>query len=263
MTSSRLASRSTGQSNRTVSETAEAHQPPKENSFVSLALNVALPAIILSQLSKEDRLGPFWALIIAISLPIGYAIYDAVLRKKLSFFAVIGFVSVLLTGTLGLFPSKPLYFALKEAIIPVVFGSAILITHATKRPLIRLLLWNPDLLDTKKVESKLAEGGHTAAFERLLFGSSLLLAAGLLASGIANFFISMHLLKGTVGGTTEFMEAVGTQTWLTWFVIGLPLMALMIFALWRLAKGIEKLTGLTLDDLMYGEAKSVQVTRDQ
>ncbi|CAN5294741.1 MFS transporter [soil metagenome] len=241
---------------------APTKQPPKENPFLSLALNVALPAIILSQLSKDGRLGPLWALIIAISLPIGYAVYDAILRKKLSFFAVIGFISVLLTGGLGLFPSKPLYFALKEATIPLVFGAAILVTHATKRPLIRLLLWNPEILDTAKVETKLAADGHTGAFEKLLFRSSLLLAAGLLTSGIANFFISMHLLRGTVGGTTAFMEAVGTQTWLTWFVIGLPLMALMMFALWRLAKGIENLTGLTLDDLMYGEPKAVQVTRE-
>jgi hypothetical protein len=62
---------------------------------------VALPGLILTQLSKPGRLGPLVALLVAISLPIGYAIYDGVRRHKLNFFSVVGFVSTLLTGILA------------------------------------------------------------------------------------------------------------------------------------------------------------------
>jgi len=57
------------------------------------------------------------------------------------------------------------------------------------------------------------------------------------------------------------MKAVGKQTWVTWLVIGVPMMGIMFFTLWRLFKGIEKLTGLTMEDIFHGEAKTVQVTK--
>ena len=236
--------------------------PPKENPLLSLLLNVVLPGLILNFLSKPDRLGPLLALFVALAFPIGYGIYDAVRRKKLNFFSVVGFVSTLLTGVLA-FPKDPFWFALKEAVIPVVFAAAILASHRWGKPLIRLFLWNPDILDTKKVEAKLDTAGHTRAFKRLLFQSSLLLAAGLLASAIANFVISINLLDGTEGGSEARMKAVGKQTWITYLVIGVPLMGVMMFALFRLFKGIEKLTGLSMEDILHGEAKTVHVKRDK
>jgi len=126
--------------------------PPKENPFVSLILNVVLPGLILTQLSKPERLGPLAALFVAISLPIGYGIYDAIRRKKLNFFSVVGFISTLLTGVLS-FPKDPIWFASKEAVIPLVFAGALLASHKTKKPLIRMFLWNKDMLDTPTRQS--------------------------------------------------------------------------------------------------------------
>ena len=80
---------------------------------------------------------------------------------------------------------------------------------------------------------------------------------------MANFVISMYLLDGTEGGSEARMKAVGKQTWVTYLVIGVPLMGIMLFALWRLFKGIEKLTGLSMEDLMHGQAKSVQVKKGE
>jgi len=234
--------------------------PPKENPFVSLILNVVLPGLILTQLSKPERLGPLAALFVAISLPIGYGIYDAIRRKKLNFFSVVGFISTLLTGVLS-FPKDPIWFASKEAVIPLVFAGALLASHKTKKPLIRMFLWNKDMLDTDKAERKIDDGNHRSAFDRLLFQSSLFLTAGLLLSAVGNFFISLYLLDGTDGGTEGRMKAVGKQTWVTWLVIGVPMMGIMFFTLWRLFKGIEKLTGLTMEDIFHGEAKTVQVTK--
>lgn len=235
----------------------------KENAFLSLALNVALPSIILTQLSKPDRLGPFWALIIAIALPLGYGIYDAIDRKKLNLFSVIGFVSILITGGLGLFPTKPLWFAIKEGAIAVIFGLAVLLTQNTKRPLVRQLLWNPEIFDTKRVEAKLETDGHTPAFKKLLGRSALIIALGLISSGVVNFFISMHLLDGTIGGTPEYIAAVGKQTALTWIVISIPLMIVMGLTLWYLFRGITKLSGMSFDDILEGEGKKTVVTKSE
>ncbi len=54
-------------------------QPPKrENLFINLGCNVALPSIILNWGSKAAWLGPKWALVIALVFPVGYSIYDFV-----------------------------------------------------------------------------------------------------------------------------------------------------------------------------------------
>ena len=47
-------------------------------------------------------LGPKWGLIVALVFPLGYGVYDFVRRRKTNFISVLGFVSVLLSGGLGL-----------------------------------------------------------------------------------------------------------------------------------------------------------------
>ena len=169
----------------------------------------------------------------------------------------------MITGGLGLFPTKPLWFAIKEGAIAVIFGLAVLLTQNTKRPLIRQLLWNSEIFDTKRVEAKLESDGHTGAFRKLLGRSALIIALGLIASGVVNFFISMHLLEGTVGGTAEYMAAVGKQTTLTWIVISIPLMVVMGLTLWYLFRGITKLSGMSFDDILEGEGKTTVVAKDK
>ena len=76
--------------------------PKKENLLVNLICNVALPALLMAQLSKETRLGPVWGLIVALAFPVSYGIYDFIARKKTNLFSVLGFVGILLSGVLGL-----------------------------------------------------------------------------------------------------------------------------------------------------------------
>src|SRR5690606_22513217 len=72
--------------------------PKRENLWINLLCNAVFPAVILTTLSKEHRLGPMWALVLAISLPLGYGIYDLVTRSKWNVFSVVGVISTALTG---------------------------------------------------------------------------------------------------------------------------------------------------------------------
>ena len=117
-----------------------AQEPKEENLLLNLALNIVLPTLILSKLSSEERLGPLWALIVAISLPVGYGIYDFARRRNFNFFSLLGFVSVLLTGGLGLMKATPLQFAIKEAVMPLVFATFILLSHLRKKPFVLSLI---------------------------------------------------------------------------------------------------------------------------
>ena len=84
-----------------------------ENFFVNLACNLALPIVVLKQLSSEDRLGPVLALVVALAFPTGYFIYDFVQRKNYNIISIFGFLNILLTGGIGLAEAEPKWVVAK------------------------------------------------------------------------------------------------------------------------------------------------------
>lgn len=220
-----------------------------ENLWVNLLFNIVVPAVILTTMSKPERLGPVWALIIGCSLPLAYGIYDLIVRRKWNFFSILGLFSILLTGGLGLLGISPFWFAVKEAAIPLTFGLAVLGSVFTPYPLVRTFLYNDKMIDVARVDAELDARGHHKTFDRLLQTSTYLLASSFLLSAILNFFLARYVIKSP-GGTPEFAAELGRMTALSWPVITIPVLVVMVIALWRLIGGIRKLTGLDLDHIM-------------
>lgn len=233
---------------------APAAKPVKqENAIANLLLNVLLPVTVLSMCSDAKKwygLGPQWALIVSVSLPIGYFIYDYIQRRKINSLSIIGIVSVTLTGGLGLMNLTAKVFAWKEASVPLVLAAVIYFTGRGKKSLVRQLLLNPDIMDVKKLEKAIDEHQSHAAFDRLMHSSTLLLVASMLLSAVLNYVLAIYFLEGTVPGSQEYTEAIGKQHGWGWLIIGVPSIAMMLFAMMRLFKGLKTLTGLTTDDLM-------------
>lgn len=227
-----------------------AKPPPRENLLLNLACNVAAPTIILSNLSKAERLGPKWGLIVALAFPLAYGIYDLLRRRTFNFLSALGFVSTLATGGLGLMKLPPLWFAVKEAAVPTLIGLTVLISQWCKRPLVRSMMFNEQLVNVPRVEAALDERNERPAFDGLLDRASWLLAGSFALSAGLNFFLA-RLLIHSPPDTPEFNAELGRMTLWSWPVIALPSMAVMMFALWRLLQGVERLTGLTLDEIMH------------
>lgn len=222
----------------------------KENLWVNLVCNAVFPAIILTTLSKESRLGPVWALILAISLPLGYGLYDLISRRKWNVFSIVGFVSIALTGGLGLLKLSAFWFAIKEAAVPLVLGLAIPLSLRTRQPLVRVLVYNDQVLNLPKVEAALDAAQTRPAFDKLLAQVSWILAGSFGLSAILNFILARWILVSP-SGTTAFTEELGRLTALSYPVITLPCMVVMFFALWKLLVGLEKITGLSGDELFH------------
>ncbi|MEM7011792.1 MAG: VC0807 family protein, partial [Verrucomicrobiota bacterium] len=117
----------------------------KENIFGSLIFNIALPVFVLMRLSKDPTaegapfyaLGPTWALIIGVSIPLAYGIYDFNRRRKVPFMSLLGFFVVLIKGLFGLFKLAPIWFACSEAALPLMFGIAILLNSRARPPMVQ------------------------------------------------------------------------------------------------------------------------------
>ena len=225
-------------------------RPERENLFLNLACNIFLPGLILSRMSGEDHLGPLVALLVGMSFPLGYGIYDLVVRRKWNFFSIVGLFSVGLTGSFALMQLDGFWFAVKEASVPALFGIAVLATLGTGRPLVRELILNESVVDVPRLESELDSRGTRADFERLLRTATLWMSAGFALSAVLNFMLARILLKSP-GGTPEFTAELGRMTWLSWPVIALPSMVLTMLIVWRLLGGIHALTGLDMEDLMH------------
>lgn len=235
-----------------MSETAAvpAPRPKQENLLVNLVCTIAIPTIVLTKLSTPERLGPKLGLIVALAFPLAYGAYDLVRRRNFNFIAALGFASTLATGGLGLLKLAPFWFAVKEAVVPALIGLTVLASQWAGRPLVRSMLLNEQVINLPRMNAALDERGARPAFESLLAASSWLLAGAFALSAALNFGLARVLITA-LPDTPEFNEQLGRMTLWSWPVIVLPSMAMMMFALWRLLKGVGRLTGLTLEDIMH------------
>ena len=237
--------------NRSMTETTttEDHERP-ENPWISMLINIVIPAVILMKVSGEDRLGPVAGLIVALSFPLTYGIVDLIRRRKVNFISALGVVSILLTGGIGLLQLDPKWIAVKEAAVPLLIGLAVVISLKTRYPVVRSLLYNDRIIDVPAVESHLDRYDNRAAFEKSLVAVSWLLASSFFLSAILNFILARVIVKSPAG-SVAFNEELGRMTALSYPVIVIPSMAVMFLALWYLFRSIKRLTHMKLDDIFH------------
>ena len=226
----------------------------RENPFMNIAFSVAIPAFILTKASAPERLGPVNALIIALAFPLGYAVFDFYKRRKLGFISGLGFVSTLLTGVFALYELPVEWIAIKEASIPSLIGVAILLSMKTSSPLVQELLYNENVINVDLVDERLETAHHRTEFNKLLRNASIVLSLSFLLSAILNYVLA-HIVLKSHPGTPEFNNELGRMHYLSWPVIVVPSTLILFFALWRLLKGLEKLTGLPQNEILNTQAK--------
>lgn len=233
--------------------------PPRENTFLNLGFNLVIPFLILSKGKKwlEPYLESFFetpslgVLLLAIAFPIVYFFYDYLTRKKYNLFSIIGLVSVLLTGGIGILEIPTEWFAVKEAAIPLLLGLALVISMKTPYPLVRTLLYNPEIINVQKVESRLEENQARYPFEKLLVQCTWLLAASFLLSAVLNYFLARWMVTSPAG-TDAFNQEVAGMMWWSFVIITVPGLSIMLVAMIRLFKGIKRMTGLELEEILHG-----------
>ncbi len=233
----------------------------KQNSQLlkDLLINIALPSVILMKFSGEDHLGPVTGLLVALAFPLLYGLYELASNKKFNLFSVLGVVNVALTGGLGLMKVEGIWFAVKEASVPLILGCAVLLSLKTKHPLVRTLLLNESVINLPLVTQSLSEKGKTEEFEKLMSQSTVLLSISFFLSAVLNFALAEILLQSPTG-TPAFNEELGKMTALSFPVIAVPCMIVTALALWRLLSGIRRLTGLDFDQIFHAQEKKKEDT---
>lgn len=228
----------------------EKQQAPQQQGFFgNLVFNIVLPVVIMSYASSDEYLGPMWSIAVALAFPLTYGLYDLKQTKKVNVFSVLGIVSVVLTGGISLLKLPAEYIAIKEAAIPLAIGLAVIITQYSKKPLVKALILNDQLINWPKLNSALEEKGLHDAFNQKVKVSSYIVAGSFFLSSALNYGLAKWILVSEPG-TTEYTEELGRMTALSYPVIVIPSMILLVAALIYLFKQISAVTGESVDNFL-------------
>ena len=222
------------------------------NTLLELIFNIAIPSIILMKLSGDEYLGSMYALVFALLFPLGYGLYDLIKNKSLNFIALLGFLSTLLTGGIGLFELDVEWLAIKEAAIPLVIGLVVLISGFWGKPLIAKILLNPLLFNLDLIYQTLSNKGKTEEFKAKIQRANHLLSVTFIFSAVMNYLLAKWIVVSP-SGTTQFNEQLGEMTLLSYPVIAIPSTIMLMAIMFYVVKSVMKLTNLKLEEVLHGE----------
>ena len=221
----------------------------KPRPMIDLLVSIIAPSVVLMKFSGDDALGPSGALITALAFPLIWGMYELINYKKFNFIALLGLISVLMTGGIGLFQLDPQWLAIKEASIPALLGVAVLVSTFTRYPLIRTMIYNPAIMNVDAIKQRLDELGHRAAFDARLLKFTYLLSGTFFFSSLMNFILAKWVVTSPAG-STAFNEELAWMTLLSYPVIVIPSMLMMMAIIYYLWRTIHDMTGLPFEKIL-------------
>ncbi|MDJ0777953.1 MAG: VC0807 family protein [Gammaproteobacteria bacterium] len=221
----------------------------KPRPLFDLLFGILLPSLILMKFSGPEDLGAPAALVLALVFPISLGLYELIRFGATNWIAVLGLVSVLLTGGIGLLELDARWLAVKEAAIPALIGIAILVAARLGYPLVGKLIYNPMVLDTDRISRVLRERGYEELFELRLRNATYLVSATFFFSAVMNYLLATWIVTSPAG-TTAFNEELGQLTLVSYPVIALPSMIMMLVIFYFLWRTISGLTGLKFEEVL-------------
>lgn len=228
--------------------------PPthKPRPLVDLLISLLIPSFILMKMSGPEQLGASGALIVALAFPLGWGLFELAKYRKFNFIALLGLISVVLTGGIGLLQLDTQWLAIKEAAIPGIIGVAILISTRTRYPLIRTLIYNPKFINVDEIQQILDQRNMRAAFESRLLNATYLLSSTFMFSSVMNYVLAKWIVTSP-GGSAAFNEELGRMTLLSYPVIAIPSMLMMMAIMYYLWRTIHGMTGLPLEKVFISQ----------
>jgi hypothetical protein len=237
--------------------TQTTHATHKPRPMMDLLISILLPSLILMKLSGEARLGADGALILALAFPLSWGSFELLKYRKFNFIALLGLVSVLLTGGIGLLKLDNQWLAIKEALIPGLIGIAVLVSTRTRYPLIRTMLFNKNVLNVDKIHQRLQQGGNTEQFEARLLKATYWLSGTFFFSSAMNYALAKWIVISPAG-SEAFNAELGRMNLLSYPMIAIPSMIMLMAIFYYLWRTIHGLTGLKLEEVMASAEQEQQ-----
>lgn len=221
----------------------------KPRPLIDILVSIVIPSLVLMKFSGDDDLGASGALITALAFPLAWGLYELIRFNIKNYIALLGLISVLLTGSIGLLQLDTQWLAVKEAAIPGLIGVVVMISARLGYPLIKTLLYNPKVLDTDRISRILGERGFDKLFETRLLNATYMLSGTFFFSALMNYLLATWIVTSPTG-SEAFNEELGRLTLVSYPVIVIPSMLMMFAIFYFLWRSIHGLTGLKLEEIM-------------
>ena len=229
----------------------------KENPWVSLFFNLIAPVCILNYGHQWfAQTSPVFFTVLALGFPVGYGLWDYFKHnQRKNMLSIFGSVNVLFTGGFALFTLEGIWFAVKEATFPLLIGLWCLATIFTKASVVHWFVHKSSLFQVDAIQSQLTTEEKKQTYHKILQRSTLYVSLCFFFSAGLNFVLALRIFQNnSLQGTAQqqlLNEQIADMTWISFFVIGLPLTLVSGGVLWRLISQLRKLTSLTLEQLIY------------
>lgn len=224
------------------------NETAKPNPLIELSITLILPSLILMKLSGPEALGTVNALLLALAFPLFWGATSLVRERRVNLLAVLGLVSILLTGGIGLLQLDSQWLAVKEAAIPGLIGLVVVASAFTGKPLVRVLL-SSALMNVERIQENLHQRDNLAAFDARLMSATWMLGGSFLFSSAMNYLLATWIVTSPAG-TQAFNEELGRMTLLSYPVIALPSMLMLLALCYYLARTLHQLAGLKLNEAL-------------
>lgn len=232
----------------------------KDNVFINILCNVLIPIAIL------DKLPRYWhhpqvhlySVLIAFSIPLVYGGVDYFQKRKFNFIALLGLLNILFTGGFVIINVNSTWYSYKEALFPLLVGLFVLASSWTKKPFIRTLFLNPQVLHLDKIDEHLQKNNNTEAFNKHLMSSNIFLSFSFFLSSFLNYTIAKTVFVPITQSLNEFEqkqvlnEQIASMTAKSFLGIMLPSMITLMLIFWYFFSGTKKLTQLQTDEILKG-----------
>lgn len=225
--------------------------PPqhKPRPLIDLLVSIVVPSAVLMKLSAPERLGTDGALMLALAFPLGWGLFELIRYRKFNFIAILGLVSTLLTGGIGLLKLDNEWLAIKEAAIPGIIGLAVFFSTYTRKPLVHSLIYNRSIFNVERIQLYLEENGHSQRFNTRLLWATYGLSGTFFFSSAMNYILARWLVTSPAG-SEAFNAELARMNLLSYPMIAGPSLLMMMGIIYYLWRSIHDLTGLTLEDIM-------------
>ncbi len=227
--------------------TAKSTHRKKENPFINILVNIVIPSIILSKLTKPEYLGFVYGFIAALAFPLLYGLSDLIQKRKVNFFSLLGLINTLLTGGIGLLELDKFWMIVKETAIPLIMGIVVLASQKTRWPLVKTFL--NQILDLEKIRESFKQKGLEEKLEKRLNIFGLLLGSTFFVSALLNYILAKAVITGAPG-TQEFAESVADMLKYSFPAITIPMAIMVGLILYFLFSSIKKDTDLEIEKVI-------------
>lgn len=225
------------------------------SSLSNILFNIFLPVMILNK-GHKFGLSPFQALMIGLAFPLCFGLYSLFKEKKVNYISVLGLTNILFSGILTVLALDGIWFAVKEALFPLLIGVFVFISSKSQKPFFKTLFLNPSAFNVNEIENKLDTSEKQTQFQILMKSATQWLAGSFLISALLNFLLAIYIFKPLPESlsVTEKQEQLNQQlsqmTMYSMPVILIPSLIFVGLILYFSFKKTSQMTGLKFDEML-------------